>query len=257
MKNELKVTICRRGELTKVSWKRLHFFITVFTIFSVLCPFNPKFAVAEEKAIEYDTIQIDSDDDLKNIWPIYELDVFSYFKLDNKYNTPLKKEMFKKTKEYQDKLNELTKIRNQPRFFVVFIKRSDQCDFIRIDDTPCWKDYDINRKGFIVNLRKPLDGRAGYFGVPLRSLDDGKYYFPLSVNSGIKVQLEMFLPMGEEQGLLVENNKNDIGVAIGFYIEGVISTKAEPFKPSEKLFVAQVFQIFMLDMKTAQTYGKW
>ena len=83
-----------------------------------------------------------------NVYTIYMMDVFSYYDLEEKYNTDLKKKVFKKTAEYGDKLNKLRKIRQKmlrKRYYVV------------IEDE--FPDYDIKRRGFDIFL-----GRNTGFG---------------------------------------------------------------------------------------------
>jgi hypothetical protein len=64
---------------------------------------KPSLKTILENAEEF----IDERERASEIRAIWDLDVFDYFNLYDKYDTPLKREVFKKSSEYKEKLNEL------------------------------------------------------------------------------------------------------------------------------------------------------
>lgn len=148
-----------------------------------------------------------NNDNRDKLYKIMTLDVFGYFDLSD-YNTDLKKNMFMKTTEYTNKVNELKKLKHTSalRTYYVILKGER------------FKDYDVNRKGFKVKLGEniTLSGIINRWGppksismilfpaLPTESEESKSGLLP----KGIKTEY-LFLPMNEKNGLSVENNKSD------------------------------------------------
>ncbi len=72
------------------------------------------YAESDRNSTALEEILQDSKDGKRSeIYYIYTLDVLEHFNLENEYNTDLKKNVFKKTAEYQEKLNELKKLKQE------------------------------------------------------------------------------------------------------------------------------------------------
>ncbi|MBC7525076.1 MAG: hypothetical protein H7239_11635 [Flavobacterium sp.] len=148
------------------------------------------------------------------------LDVFSYYELHEKYDTELKKSIFKKSNEYSEKLNEL-----------IEIKKSclNNCRYIEISKEEGFKiyDYDVNKKGFLVNLGFKIKSEVNYFSdkyelksIPIKiSISDsqgmGELYFDRKI----------FFPCNENDASLLENERDIIKLYVIFKPLGVKKVK--------------------------------
>lgn len=151
---------------------------------------------------------------------IYDLDVFSYFNL-NDYDTELKQAVFKKTEDFQSKLTELKSIKTEMLKTTYYAKISEA--FNR-------QNYDLKRKGFEIELgmnwgmgtmsaRTPksiyLDN-GGY--ILLKALPSKQNAAPI-MGQGVYTE-NLFFVMSEEAGLEVENDKENIDVYFFFTPNG-------------------------------------
>ena len=90
---------------------------------------------------------------------IYDLDVFSYFDFGDDYpETDLKKEVYRKTPEYKERLSELQKKKAQLVNTNYYVKLDEPRPFE-------WNDYDVKRRGFDIALAEnwgegTMDARA-------------------------------------------------------------------------------------------------
>jgi hypothetical protein len=158
---------------------------------------------------------------------IYDLDVFSYFNLKD-YDTELQKSVFLKTEEGQNKLNELKSIKTEMLKTTYYVKGSDYFK----DNYPFTKvNYDIEKKGFNINLgwivtkkiRTPRTPKSIAFDeteksrILLKALPSKKVKVPGSLEQYAE---ELFIPMSEESGLEVENDKENTDVYFFFTPNG-------------------------------------
>lgn len=165
--------------------------------------------------ITYKSVLEDSEINIDKLFALYDLNVMNYFGLGGKYDTELKKKVFKKSQEYEDKLIVLKALR-QAAFnkYYYFTQELDSSD----------DSYNVKRKGFEIRVTsigatKPLSIQSG----------DSYFYFPpLSLSIGTKYNHDvtvLFLPMSEEQGLLIENNIKDSSVYFIFKITRISETE--------------------------------
>lgn len=160
--------------------------------------------------------------DFATLQAIYTLDVFSYYNLERKYDTELKKKAFTKTQEYKDKLKELKEINQKISKSYFFTKFSTFSNCSTQESSYfCIYNYDLRKSGIKIMLpiQISFNSRNFYF--------DGYYHntkiiFPLFPTEGkcynyspnlayIKIirnscQGEtLFLQMSEDSGLAIEN----------------------------------------------------
>lgn len=150
------------------------------------------------------------------LYAIYDLDVFSYFNLYD-YDTELKQSVFKKTEEYQTKLAELKSIKAEMLKTTYFTTKDEA-----FSD---YNNYDIKRKGFEIDLgsnwgmgtmsaRTPKSINGFLFkGLPSKQVPEP--LFGQGVNSE-----KLFLPITEEAGLEIENDKENIQIYFFFTPSG-------------------------------------
>lgn len=143
---------------------------------------------------------------------IYDLDVFHYFNLYD-YDTELKQSVFKKTEEYQTKLAELKIAKAEMLKTTYYTSLTEAFS--------SYTNYDLKRKGFEINLgsnwgmgtmsaRTPKSINGFLFkGLPSKQVPEP--LFGQGVNSE-----KLFLPMTEEAGLEIENDKENIEVYFFF-----------------------------------------
>jgi hypothetical protein len=155
---------------------------------------------------------------------IYNLDVFSYFELTD-YDTELKKAMFMKTKEYEDKLEELKKLKQgvEKDYYYVALEESKMKNK--------FEDYNMAKKGInlflgtnmglgAINAQAPKSVSRILFPSLSTEKSGMKTYGGYAPIPGVYEEY-LFLAMNEEKGLLVENNRNDIDVYFIFRIAGI------------------------------------
>ena len=159
---------------------------------------------------------------------IYGLDIFSYYKL-NDYDTELKRSVFQKSEEGQNKFNELKSIKAEMLKTTYYIKQSGY--FTN-------ENYDIQKKGFNiklgwvnVNLKSgpPRTPKSIAFDeteksrILLKALPSKKVratpWKPSMKNLEAYAE-ELFISMGEESGLEVENDKENTEVYFFFTPNG-------------------------------------
>ena len=148
---------------------------------------------------------------------VNDLNVFSYYELTD-YDTPLKKEVYKKTGDYARKLAELTVLKNG----LFYIKKSSQ--FRKKESA-----YDIKKKGFNIPISKNW-GIAPYESNSQKSIEyTNSEYISLKSLTTFKQQSDlfkgaydefMFLPINEESGLEIENAKESIDIYFIFTPNG-------------------------------------
>ena len=141
---------------------------------------------------------------------IYKLNVFEYYNLED-YDTELKKTVFKKTTEYQNYLSELkTKKAEMSKAWYYTVKTSV------FNET----DYDIKRKGFEIEIG--TNSGLGTFSARTPKsiyLQSGDRIILKSLPSRQKTETKitkglltekLFLEISEENGLEIENNREEI-----------------------------------------------
>lgn len=156
------------------------------------------------------------------------LDVLSRYNLNKLYDTELKQKKFKLTDEYKSKLAELKSEKTEILKNSYYIKLSEKND----SDVKIYN-YDLSKKGVIVRTRHGyIDGSALFSlyeasnpknsikRVRFRNLSFKDYMDNESSSVRYRNQ-ELFIPMSEGQGELVENNKRNIDIFIMFNIKGV------------------------------------
>lgn len=157
-----------------------------------------------------------------NFSAIYDLDVISFFELEEKYNTELKKATFKKTEEYQNLLQELRDVKSEML----------QTVFYYIDNTSLGE-YDIKKGGFKYSLGANYvfnDFLTGSARNPKSLiLENGETIFLKSLPSekvfkniyGNKVYDEcIFFKVSEKEGLEIENDLENVSIYFFFTPSG-------------------------------------
>jgi|381.fasta_scaffold00257_17 hypothetical protein len=167
----------------------------------------------------------------KELGMIYDLDVFRYFRLKD-YDTELKKSLFKKTEEYQNYLKQLKEMKADMFKTTYYIKPYEE-----------FGDYDIQRKGFELNLGLMGANSATApksFELPARKKenedegeDDVEFSYSLHVqfnalpttqSTSVYVnrvgyggnRYKLFIPLSEVNGLEIENDKDNIDLYFFF-----------------------------------------
>jgi hypothetical protein len=152
---------------------------------------------------------------------IYQLNVFSYYNLEE-YDTELKKSVFKKTTEYQNYLTELKTKKAEMQKTTYYTIKTDM-----FNDT----NYDVKRKGFEIEIgtnsglgtftaRTPKSiylengSRIILKGLPIKQKPEPY------VAKGVFSE-NLFLQISEENGLEIENSRENIQVYYFFTPTGL------------------------------------
>lgn len=205
------------GEAVKkyawTQWMK-HYAVLFITLISLTLTLSPVYSQQTIEEITKDASELTDTDELL---AIYNLDVFQYFNLSDDYDTPLKKERFKKTKEYKERLDELKKKRAE------LLKTTY---YLVMNDAFATENYDINRKGFEISLNASYvqapktivsyqDAKVLLRGLPTRTKRESNPFMNYTFIFEV-----MFLPMSEQKGLEIENDRENVSLYLFFRISG-------------------------------------
>ncbi len=193
---------------------------------------------------------------------IYDLDVFSYFDFGDDYpETDLKKEVYRKTPEYKERLSELQKKKAQ-------LANTDY--YVKADRPFESNNYDVKRRGFDIALGEnwgegTMSARApksisGFLFPPLPT----KNYPQKEFGQGIYEE-RLFLPVNEEAGLQIENDPDKVAVyfifrvndkqTVHFKFESVMSDGSiEWYVITQKLLYADRVRVLIANEETGDIY---
>lgn len=214
--------------------------------------------------------------DFNRVLAAYTLNVVSYFDLDEKYNTDLKKEAFKKTQEYKNKMDELNSVWQRyfgNYFFTEFYTRKCQWYSSSLSDT-CTDYYDLKRKGMEIGLPYTITFVYGYMGDSIKiifpALPTDKCYSYSSDDAYVRIEKapncngeKLFLQMSEEKGLAIENALSEDKLVIYFIFkvsdakpyEHVTDAGLVKFIGKEKpILIGNPVKIEMANKKTGEIY---
>lgn len=169
--------------------------------------------------------------DGKELYSLLKSDVIGYFKLDSIYNTELKQKNYLKTDEYKANLEEIKKLRANAlskQYYVRFVGNDT------FETENVIYNYNIKKQGILLKLHTALS-----FFYSSNVIEGVLFkYVPTMLKertsySGENVIDEyLFLPMDEEHGALIENNKKLIDVIITFPVLGASEFYVEANCPS-------------------------
>ena len=161
-----------------------------------------------------------------------KLNVFNYFHLNETYDSNLKKEVFKKTTDYNNLLDSLKKIKSSYLNSIYYqtgfnISGGETFDMEFNNDGQKYQvNYDIQKKGFNIGIGKvlPYLCSSGFSPkvielVEFKQLTISKKY-NLNSNSDKSYTQYIFIPMDEYIALEIENNRSEIEILRVFNILG-------------------------------------
>lgn len=211
-----------------------------------------------------------------SLYSIFNLNVFEYFELDQ-YDTDLKRAMFKKTTEYQNYLSELINIKSDTPNSIFYIHYPNvflDCNYNTakkgFDIVLCSFDFDMLASNIsqqkIVFIESPKERIASAFSgaakrrykieeklirfksIPSRTIHTNK----LSQNTTER----LFISMSEENGLEIEENKDDIDLYLLFAPNGIEQLNS-PFLKSQStkdVLFAEKARLIICNKKTGSVY---
>lgn len=205
----------------------------------------------------------------KNIYFIYDLNVFGYFDVRG-YDTDLKKEVYKNTSEYQNYLAELKNLKNKLGQTTFYYEAKEL--FTEID-------YDINRRGFDLQINqnwgmgtasaKPPKSVAIDWGflsgvfIQLKTLPS-KVVADNFFGNGFTNEM-LFIPLDAESGLEIEKNKKDISVYYLFtpvtketlkykFYNNVSNSQRGWFNMTDQVITSTKVRVVVANKKTGKIY---
>jgi hypothetical protein len=196
--------------------KRMYF-ILVF----ILSTFTYLFSQDNSQGGALDSVLATATEAKDQLVTIYDLDVLSYYNLTDQYDSDLKKKVFKKTIEYSDKLSELKKLKDTMLITTYYAKSDNLFEN---------SEYDIKKKGFSLSIggnwgqgtfsaRSPKSiGLELFSSIYLKTLPTRQKENSL-LGKGVYDEY-IFIPVSEENGLEIENNKNNVSVFFFFIPSG-------------------------------------
>ncbi len=174
---------------------------TLFKSSSMSIPF--------EKLLKYSEPAYDE------MYLIYDLNVFDYYSLNDKYDSDLKKSVYEKTSEYHEQFEELKQKKENMLKTKFYLQQNDKF----------YGDYDINKKGFNINIiydgypeSAPKSIRMKEKDMYFKSLTSKRKTFTIFGAGGIHEIL--FIPMNETNALEIENEKQNISIYYFFTPNG-------------------------------------
>ena len=160
---------------------------------------------------------------------IISLRVFDYYKDLTKYNTPLKKSVFKESSEYRKLLSKLKKLK----------KRIKSRTFNIVHYGYVLSDYDLKTKKFTAYPDRDVDFSYSsyyyyFYNIPLRK----KYYFDFRTY--------------RKQAIKIEENKYDVQIVLNFKIlKGY-----KKYEYSRQYAYSKVLSYSLVNKQTGEVYYK-
>ncbi len=196
----------------------------------------------------------------ENLINIFSLDVISYYKLKDEYNTQLKVSVFQKSAEYKEKLEELKKIKIKTQnayHYVLLHKMQAQYTNNQQYSDVCsveFGNYIMQKSGFKCKIR--------YSSNLLNSIYDGFKFPCLPITYSDKTTWQskfIFIPMSQQNALDFEStDKENICVLILFKPDGgLITEKTNPSsiaKETIKKIVINKLRFIVINNKTDKVY---
>jgi len=187
-----------------------------------------KLIIAPSKIIKYFTIAepwLKSDDPFSEPEPFesaYYLNVWDYFKLNEKYNSDLKKDVFKQSKEYNNLLDSLKKIKLTYLNTVYYQTDFNQVGgetFEMVDSEEIMNlvYYDLVKKGFFISIGKVLPFQCCKSFCP-KVIENVEFkQLPITkkhnvTNSRNSYSQYLFIPLDATTALEIENNRSHVKI---------------------------------------------
>lgn len=160
-------------------------------------------------------------------------EVYEYYKLDSKYNTPLKKKVFSETDEYKSLESNL---------YVEFCEFRDTPHYLVY--SPFETEYDLTSKTFIFTIT------YDYTSYSNNQIDFGSC---VTIASKYFKNGEFIVPESDERvALEIEEGMNDLAFLISFYMDEEATALEEIYK--NKGFVCGAERIYLFNTRTKQVY---
>lgn len=168
-----------------------------------------------------DTILANATEASVYIYFAYDLDVLNYFGLSG-YDTELKRQVFKKSSEYAERLEELRTIKSKMFRTTYYLKVEG-----KFNDELNRADYDIKGRGFGLELGKNWGMGTSSARTP-KSIDLPSWgvihikALPTRHDSNVEglYTEQLFLSMNETLGLEIENNRENVDLYLFFTPSG-------------------------------------
>jgi hypothetical protein len=160
---------------------------------------------------------------------LYNLDVFGYYKLNEKYDSDLKRQVFKKTDEYNQLLDSLKKFKSEyleKFYFHRGYSSAGNESFVSKKSKNFDINYDIDLKGFVLTIGDVLPYHCLNSFMPkvidnleFSSLPTNKVYDLWQSKNSYRETL--LIQTSEETALEIESNREKIDVLFLFQIKGI------------------------------------
>jgi hypothetical protein len=191
---------------------------------------------------------------------IFQLDVFEYYKLGDRYDTDLKRAVFQKSDEYVEKLAQMKAEKRRLQAIDLFIVADD-------DDSHELSSYDVKRRGFWLSLGinatgwgYEASGPRSCRGINFPALSTtGTPFLGWEAPRGIKAEM-LFIPMRPEKALAVEQSKGDAHVFFFFRLGDVREVRFKAFEEDawrnvrQELPAARFVRVVVANSRSGETY---
>ena len=152
---------------------------------------------------------------VKEINGLFNLDVFEYYDLSEKYPTDLQKKVFKKSDEYKALLNELTAKEGDFQKKTFFLNLSPV-----FKHHSYWKNsYDISKGGFLIKMCRHTEfefqNQIGENRIFFKALPMKTFYEKFGKTNYWSV---LFVDMNEEKGIEIETNPRNYEMYVFYKI---------------------------------------
>jgi hypothetical protein len=198
-------------------------------IFCVVClvvtTFTQVFAGSSITEILADKQQI-THENSQEFNHLMKLNVIGYYKMEDTYDTELKRKNYQKTNEYKENLEQMTILKRNAlgkQYYIRFQGETFETEIYN---------YDIKKQGIILKFHSGLDVQLWVNNVNLTAHQSHViagvlfYYLPIQIRKWSTYSGQhfiddlLFVPMSEEHGALKENNKKLVDVIITFNVNG-------------------------------------
>jgi hypothetical protein len=194
-------------------------FINFFLTFYFLLLFNVSYSQNLDSLFQgYQKLYFENNEQRileKDLYNIFFNDVFTYFDIEEEYSTPLKKNVFKSTKEYKVLYDSLQNLKRSSIKKIIYIE---------LDLTPSSKymngvEYDLVRNGLKIDMseRSVVDKNKNVLDYLIFNnlILSSKVEYPQLGNLSSRHDI-LFLPLSKKNGLDFEDSNNTTKLYILF-----------------------------------------
>ncbi len=165
---------------------------------------------------------------------VFDEDVYTFYNLNEEYNSILQKKVFEETEEYKSYLNELVLKKNQVLegfYYLNGFGLNGQTFTQEFDENSYQVNYNLNKSGFPITINHVYPYKCSRYFIPKTISDIEFPNIPVTKVYDVRHQgkdsyREVFLiTVSEKNALEMENDRSNIEIILLFQINGIEKRK--------------------------------